>query len=102
MPTYPFRDIPIVAPATFLQGAVRWVQCGVLFGGLFLGAVAADAAHAQADQIATLNQRVVELWRDGKYVLAIPLAVKALELTRAEKGEGHLETASWMTRLAFL
>ena len=57
---------------------------------------------AQSDDLARLNSRVGELYRAGKYGEAIPLAERSLELTRAHKGEDHLDTATRMGWLALL
>jgi tetratricopeptide (TPR) repeat protein/CHAT domain-containing protein len=64
--------------------------------------VVCTSALAQSDDLAGLNKRIEELYRAGKYSEAIPLAEKSLQLTRALKGELHLETASRTSWLAFL
>ena len=59
-------------------------------------------AQAQSDDIVRLNSRISDLYRTGKYGEAIPLAERSLELTRAQKGEDHLDTATRMGWLAGL
>jgi len=57
---------------------------------------------AQSDEITTLNERIAELYRAGKYSEAISLAERSLTLTRARKGDEHLHTAARMGWLALL
>jgi CHAT domain-containing protein/Tfp pilus assembly protein PilF len=64
--------------------------------------VCTSALPQSNDDLVALNQRIDELYRAGKYGEAIPLQEKSLELTRALKGEQHLETitaASWLASL---
>ena len=53
-------------------------------------------ACAQFEDLAALNRRISELYSAGKYGEAIPLAEKSLELTRSQKGQDHLDTATRM------
>ena len=64
--------------------------------------VAGKGALAQTDDLATLNKRINEFYRAGKFSEAIPLAESALELTRAQNGEDHLVTAEQMSWLGLL
>ena len=61
-----------------------------------------EREHAALSILATLNQRIGKLYRAAKYSEPIPLAEKSLELTRALKGEQHLETAAQTSWLASL
>src|SRR5215831_10456167 len=75
------------------------LACAVLVSG----AIISDPAHAQSnDELKALNQRVIELYKSGTYAEAIPLAERSLQLTRTQKGEEHLDTASKMGWLAGL
>jgi CHAT domain-containing protein/Tfp pilus assembly protein PilF len=53
-------------------------------------------------EISALNRRVTELHRAGRIAEATPLAERSLALTRAQKGEDHVDTAARMLWLAFL
>ena len=61
---------------------------------LVLIGVAGNGAAAQTDDLASLNRRVGELYAAGKFGEAVPLAERSLELTRALRGEDHLDTAA--------
>ncbi len=54
------------------------------------------------DYLVALNQRISALYDAGKYAEAIPLAERALELTRSQRGPDHLDTATRMGWLALL
>jgi tetratricopeptide (TPR) repeat protein len=56
----------------------------------------------QSDEIATLNRQIAELFRAGKYSEAIPPSERSLQLTRAQRGEEHLDTTARMNVLARL
>jgi CHAT domain-containing protein/tetratricopeptide (TPR) repeat protein len=61
-------------------------------------------AHSQQvpNELAAINARFKELRLAGKYAEAIPLAMRALELTRARRGDNHADTATSMVWLADL
>jgi CHAT domain-containing protein/Tfp pilus assembly protein PilF len=68
-----------------------------------LAAAAPIAAQAQGTaDLATLNNRIRELYKARKYGEAIPLAEKSLELTRRQKGENHIDTTYGICWLATL
>jgi hypothetical protein len=60
------------------------------------------ASQAESEDIDGLNQRVLALDHAGRYVEALPVAQKALELTRLQAGEDHPATATSLTVLAAL
>jgi tetratricopeptide (TPR) repeat protein len=57
---------------------------------------------ANDDDLEALNQRIVELFKQGKYQEAIPLAEKAVDITRRLRGPEHLDTAQSLSNLALL
>ena len=66
---------------------------------------AAEQEHAQAnlpddEELAALNNRVVELLKQGEYAEALPLAKKVLRLTEQQKGRNHTDTAIALHNLA--
>jgi hypothetical protein len=61
-----------------------------------------SVAHAQSDEAAALDQRVVELYQAGKTAEAIPLAKKSLELREKALPAGHPDIAKSLNNLAFL
>ena len=69
--------------------------------GIFLTSVAAGT-QVRAQDLRGLNDRIEQLSNAGRYSEAIPLAERALELTRARRGESHIETATRMGWLADL
>ena len=60
------------------------------------------SATAQTGELAALNRQVEELYYDGKYGEAAALAERSLKLTRAQKGQNHLETADSMYWVALV
>jgi tetratricopeptide (TPR) repeat protein len=66
------------------------------------GATTGSARAHSDDELKALNQRISELYSAGKYAEAIPLAEKSLELTRSQKGQDHVDTATRMGWLALL
>jgi hypothetical protein len=59
--------------------------------------------HAQSDaDLEALDQRVIELYQAGRYGEVILLAEKSLELTRSQKGQDHVDTATRIALLAAL
>ena len=88
-------------------GSMARARLGRLVANILLVAMLAIAAPmaAQAQgaaDIDALNKEVAALYGQGKYAEAIPLAKKALELTRAQKGPNHLDTAARTGWLALL
>ena len=61
-----------------------------------------SAAFANDDDLEALNQRIAELFKQGKYQEAIPLEVKALDLTRRLHGPNDTQTATSLNNLAEL
>src|SRR5215468_8115352 len=81
------------------QWNVRWLS----LGALMVLCLCAPAHSQQApNELAAINERFKELRLAGKYAEAIPLAMRALELTRARRGENHADTATSMVWLAQL
>ena len=56
-------------------------------------------ALAEAER---LNQQIIELYKQGKYNEAIPLAEQALAITKQQLGDNHPDTASSLNNLALL
>ena len=57
-------------------------------------------AHAQDDTPEELNRRIQELYHQGRFKEAIPLAEKAVVLTKSAKGDGDPVTAQSLNNLA--
>jgi len=74
--------------------AVAFVTC-ILWLASAAATLATDDAHA-------LNVNISLLYQSGKYAEAIPLAERALALSRERYGLDHLETARGMRWLAIL
>ncbi|EGJ35285.1 MULTISPECIES: tetratricopeptide repeat protein [Moorena] len=60
---------------------------------------AEELSLAEASQ---LNQQAIELFQQGKYSEAIPLAERALEIRQEILGEEHRDVAESLNNLAFL
>jgi tetratricopeptide (TPR) repeat protein len=58
-----------------------------------------DIALAEAER---LNQQVIELYKQGKYNEAIPLAEQALAIRKQQLGDNHPLTATSLNNLAYL
>jgi len=56
--------------------------------------------HAQDDTPEELNRRIQELYHQGRFKEAIPLAEKAVVLTKSAKGDGDPVTAQSLNNLA--
>src|SRR5271168_3558074 len=73
---------------------------------LFLASGLSFAVNAQAssddDSRAELNQRIVKLYQEWKFIEAIPLAEKLVALTKRAKGVQDLDTATTLNNLAEL
>src|SRR5262249_24009133 len=73
----------------------------VSFVGFFLAVP--DAAFAQGfAEEAALNQQVVQLYKQGRYSEAMPLAQRALAIQKKALGPNHPSVASLLSNLAFL
>ncbi|NEO41912.1 MAG: tetratricopeptide repeat protein [Moorea sp. SIOASIH] len=62
----------------------------------------ASAEELSLTEASQLNQQVEELYQQGKYSEAIPLAEKALEIRQEIWGEDHLDVATSLNNLALL
>ena len=97
----------------------RWRRggAGVAVSALGLGLVVgmapvvgqetqAEAPAAQQDrrlvEAEQLNQQVVELYQQGRYGEAVPLAQRVLELRESSLGENHPDVATSLNNLALL
>ncbi|MEQ8383717.1 MAG: tetratricopeptide repeat protein [Coleofasciculus sp. A1-SPW-01] len=58
--------------------------------------------EAQLEEASQLNQQVIELYEQGKYDEAIPLAKRALAIRQQVLGQEHLDVADSLNNLAFL
>jgi len=81
------------------QWNVRWLSLTAL---LVLCLCAPGHSQQGPNELAAINKRFIELREAGKYAEATPLAMRALELTRARRGENHPDTATSMVWLADL
>ena len=86
------------APSSFV--ALICVIVMLLTPGL--SSVVSAQPAAQEDSPAELRQRIHELYEQGKYEEAIPLAEKLVVLTKKVKGEEDPETATSLNNLAEL
>jgi CHAT domain-containing protein/tetratricopeptide (TPR) repeat protein len=84
---------------TMGQWNVRWLSLAAL---VVLCLCAPTHSQQRPNELAAINKRFIELRQAGKYAEAIPLAMRALELTRASRGENHADTATSMVWLADL
>jgi tetratricopeptide (TPR) repeat protein len=75
------------------------IIAAVLAAGLVL---VGAPAMAQPDEGSALNAKVEELYRDGKFVEAIPLAQQALAIRERTLGPNHPDVATSLTNLALL
>jgi Flp pilus assembly protein TadD len=57
---------------------------------------------ANDEDLQALNQRIVALFKQGKYQEAIPLAEKAVDMTRRLRGTEDPQTAETLNNLAML
>jgi tetratricopeptide (TPR) repeat protein len=69
---------------------------------LGLWILACPASQSDDDEFNLLNQKVQTLFRQGKYQVAIPLAEKAVELTKRVYGPEQPNTAQSLNNLAVL
>src|SRR5271165_4355894 len=61
-----------------------------------------STTFANDDDLEALNQRIFRLFKQGKYQEAIPLAEKAVEITRRLRGPEDTKTATSLNSLALL
>ena len=69
---------------------------------LGLWILACPASQSDDDEFKLLNQQVQTLFKQGKYQEAIPLAEKAVELTKRVYGPEQPNTAQSLNNLAVL
>ena len=74
----------------------------VIILGLGFSFLVNAQAPAEDDSPAELNRRIDELYKDGKFKEAIPLAEKLVALTKQARGEEDAETAASINLLAHL
>jgi CHAT domain-containing protein/Tfp pilus assembly protein PilF len=79
-------------------------KSGLLAGTLVLLALLTGASRAAAapEDPATLNARIIELYQQGRYQEALPLAEKLVRLSEATLGPEHQDTATSLNNLAAL
>src|SRR5579871_6107284 len=83
------------------MGSVSYrIAAGLLVAGLSCPALAADKDAAKTIQ--SLEARIVELNRNGKYADAVPLAKQVIELRRKLDGPKDRDYASALANLAML
>ena len=64
--------------------------------------LATSTSLAEDDDLAALNQRIYQLFAEGKYQEAIPIAEKAVELAKRVRGPEDPDTAASLDNLAAL
>jgi tetratricopeptide (TPR) repeat protein len=69
---------------------------------LGLWILACPASWAEDDDPNALNQQAKQLFEQGKYQEAIPIAERAVEAAKRARGPEHPETADVLNNLAFL
>ena len=77
---------------------------GALAGVLLIAVIVAEgSARAQSDaELKALNQRVIELYRAGKYGEAVPFAERYAEAMKVRHGPDRPEYAAALNNLAQL
>src|ERR1700738_4544169 len=68
--------------------------------GLLL--LACPESWAEEDDLNALNQQVIQLFGEGKYQEAIPIAERAVEVAKRTLGPEKPETATALNNLGFL
>ena len=62
-----------------------------------------EASHRLAqNELEALDQQIVELYEQGRYQEAIPLAERRVEIVEAQVGSEHLDVATSLNNLAEL
>jgi CHAT domain-containing protein/Tfp pilus assembly protein PilF len=87
--------------ADVTMAAVRSTIIAVLLIGMFL-AVPHAAFAQRRDDAAALNQKIVQLYSEGRYSEAIPIAQRALAIQEKALGADHPDVATALTKLAWL
>src|SRR6266513_134075 len=83
----------------------RWLQAGLLLIALLAlrePVLAANLSRADQAKLSSLQQKIDELDRAGKYRDAIPLAQDVLKLVESTKGPESLETEAACDKLGGL
>jgi hypothetical protein len=75
---------------------------GVMLLALDLSCTVQAQTLADNNNLAELKRQIGELYREGKFREAIPLAEKVVFLTKRAKGEEHPDTATSLNDLAAL
>jgi len=71
--------------------------------GMMVAVVMLGSVRAQSDEeLKALNQRVIELYRAGKYTEAIPLAERYADAVKGRHGQDHPDVATALNNLAAL
>ena len=87
-----------------MRSALRSV--GLACGFLLIVGLMPSPASAQSDksdsQLKAINERVLELYRTGKFAEAIPLAERYADAVKARHGARHAEYATSLHNLAHL
>jgi hypothetical protein len=74
----------------------------VLIIAMLAAAAPAVALAQSSDEIDALNRKVVDLYQEGKYAEAAPLAEQALALAERVLGAEHAETLTSLGNLALV
>src|SRR5262249_12136917 len=82
---------------------LRWFGRAVVLIGLFVPLTGyGDAQARRANDLAALRSQVSQLYGQGKYAEAIPIAGRYVELARRTHGENHKDFATAIEWLANL
>ena len=76
----------------------RWLRCCATL--LLIIGVSLSSQAQGADDLAALRGQVSQLYSEGKYVEAIPVAERYVALARQKHGEEHTEFAAAIAWLA--
>jgi tetratricopeptide (TPR) repeat protein len=76
--------------------------CLIIVAAFVLALCLSPPMRAQSSKAVELNQRVIELYRAGKYAEAIPLAQQLLAIREKTLGPNHPDVASALNNLAAL
>ena len=89
-------------------GLITAIVVGVVPLGMLtptVGQVIAQVSSQDQEALAEaerLNNQVIELYQQGKYDEAIPLAEKALAIRKKRLGDNHLDTAESLNNFALI
>ncbi|MEH2379316.1 MAG: tetratricopeptide repeat protein, partial [Nostoc sp.] len=95
------RTRQVITLTTLLATAGLWV----LMPKPTIGQSTPPVSTAQSAQLAEaerLNQQVIQLYNEGKYSEAIPLAERMLAIHKQISGEEHPDVATSLNNLALL